>query len=117
MTVEPGVPGDRTLSEVLADLVAEGFSEDVLVREDGQLCCRGCGHCVAAEDMQLRALRRIEGASDPADMAAVLGLECPACGTRGTAVVRFGPETGPGDEIVLQHLEDHRRPDERRSPS
>jgi hypothetical protein len=116
VTVEPGVPGDRTLSEVLAELAAEGFPEDVLVREDGQLCCRGCGHCVAAEDMQLRALRRIEGASDPADMAAVLGLECPACGARGAAIVRYGPEAGPGDEVVLRHIDDKRWLHDERSP-
>jgi hypothetical protein len=67
--------------------------------------------------MLLRTLRRIEGASDPADMAAVLGLECPACGARGAAIVRYGPEAGPGDEIVLTHLDD-RRPliHEERSP-
>ncbi|HJR24210.1 MAG TPA: hypothetical protein VJ804_01970 [Acidimicrobiales bacterium] len=116
MTVEPGVPGDRTLTEVLAGLSEEGFTEDVLVREDGQLCCARCGHCVAAEDMQLRALRRLEGASDPSDMAAVLGLECPACGMRGTAIVRFGPEAGPGEEIVLQHLDDQRLRHDGRSP-
>jgi hypothetical protein len=108
VTVEPGVPTDRTLVEVLADLAEEGFTEDVAVHDDGGLCCRRCGHCVAAADMQLRTLRRIEGASDPADMAAVLGLECPACGTRGAAVVRFGPEAGPGDEVVLQHIDDRR---------
>jgi hypothetical protein len=110
VTVEPGVPGDRTLVEVLAGLAEEGFTGDVSVREDGHLCCRRCGHCVAPEDMQLRALRRVEGASDPGDMAAVLGLECPGCGTRGATVVRFGPEAGPGDEIVLRHVHDSRSP-------
>ena len=116
MTSEPGVPGERTLLEVLAELAEEGFTEDVLVREDGHLCCRGCGHCVAPEDMQLKAMRRIEGASDPSDMAAVLGLECPGCGTRGTAVVRYGPEVGPGDDLVLRHLDDRRADDRGRSP-
>ncbi len=105
---EAGVPNDRTLVEVLGALAEAGFTEDVQAFADGRLCCRRCGHCVAAEDMELRELRRVEGASDPGDMAAVLGLECPACGSRGAAVVRFGPEAGPGDEIVLRHLPDAR---------
>ena len=116
MSVEPGVPTDRTLVEVLAGLAEEGFTEDVLVREDGHVCCRRCGHCVAPQDMQLRHFRRVEGASDPGDMAAVLGLECPECGTRGSAVVRYGPEAGPGDVIILQHVDDRRPVDGDGSP-
>jgi hypothetical protein len=106
---ESGVPSDRTLVEVLDALKAEGFTEDVRVTSEGQLCCRTCGHCVHPRDMHLLALRRIEGASDPGDMAAVLGLQCPGCRAKGVAVVRYGPEAGPGDVVVLQHLEDHRR--------
>ena len=116
MTVDPGVPTESTLTELLTELAEEGFTEDVLVRDDGYVCCRHCGHCVAAEDMQLRALRRVEGASDPADMAAVLGLECPECGTKGTAIVRYGPEAAAGDVIVLQHVDDRRPVDGDRSP-
>jgi len=71
---EPFVPSDRTLLEVLDDLKAEGFTHDVRVTEDGELCCRECGYCVPAEDMELLTLRRVEGASDPGDEAAVLGL-------------------------------------------
>jgi hypothetical protein len=103
-----GVPSDRTLVEVLDDLRAEGFTVDVMVREDGRLCCRGCDHCVAPEDMELLALRRIEGASDPGDEAAVLGLRCVGCGDLGVAVVRYGPEAGPGDVAVLQAIDDQR---------
>jgi hypothetical protein len=105
----PGAPSDNTtLVELLADLRAKGFDRDIRVTEDGQLCCRDCGHCVAAEDMELLELRRLEGASDPSDMAAVLGVRCAGCGAKGVAIVRYGPEAGPGDEIVLRHLPDHR---------
>ena len=70
--------GDVTLVGLLADLRADGFTEDVQVGDDGQLCCRRCGHRVAPADMGLLDLRRIEGASDPGDEAAVLGLRCQA---------------------------------------
>src|SRR3546814_13811784 len=41
-------------------------------------------------------------------MAAVLATTCPGCGVHGTAVVRYGPEAGPGDSAVLLAIEDHR---------
>jgi hypothetical protein len=104
-----GESSGQTLIDVLADLREEGFTHDVRVTEDGQLCCRDCGHCVAAEDMELLTLRRVEGASDPGDEAAVLGLRCGGCGELGVAIVRYGPEAGPGDVIVLQHVDDRRR--------
>ena len=104
----PGVPTDRTLVELLADLRAEGYERDVTVHEDGQLCCRGCDHCVAPEDMELLTLRRVEGASDPGDEAAVLGLRCAGCNELGVAVVRYGPEAGPGDVAVLRAVADRR---------
>ena len=107
--VIPGTAaGNSTLVEVLDDLRSRGFVEDVQVDEEGHLCCRSCGCCVDPADVQLIELRRVEGASDPGDMAAVLGVECPGCGKRGAAVVRYGPEAGPGDAAVLQHLDDRR---------
>ena len=73
--VIPGTPtGGSTLVEVLDDLRELGFVEDVQVDEAGRLCCRVCGCCVAAADTELLELRRVEGASDPGDMAAVLGV-------------------------------------------
>jgi hypothetical protein len=100
---------DVTLTEVLAELTKAGYVADFFVDEDdGQVCCGSCRACQPPESLQLDGLRRIEGASDPADMAAVLALTCPSCGTKGTAIVRFGPEASAGDAIVLQHLDDAR---------
>jgi hypothetical protein len=90
-----------TLVEVLDDFQRRGFTEDFLLDDNGSLCCRGCGCCRPPEAVDLDGLVRVEGASDPADMAAVLALTCPACGRHGTAVVRFGPEAGPGDAAFL----------------
>jgi hypothetical protein len=49
-------------------------------------------------------LRRIEGASDPADMIAIAAVKCPNCGTKGTAVLGFGPEADEDDAEVLRRL-------------
>jgi hypothetical protein len=105
----PGAPSDNTtLVEILAELRTLGFERDVQVTDAGELCCRECGHCVPAASMELLELRRLEGASDPADEAAVLGVRCGGCGALGVAIVRYGPEAGPGDEMVLRELADRR---------
>ncbi len=105
----PTDPGESTtLSEVLELLVAEGFTRDMFVTAEGALRCGACHQDTAPADLSLERMVRIEGASDPADMAAVLGVLCRHCGARGTAIVRFGPEAGPQDDAVLLALDDHR---------
>jgi hypothetical protein len=56
----------------------------------------------------MSSLRRLEGASDPADMVAIVALTCPNCGARGTVVLGFGPAGSPDDADVLGVLRDHR---------
>lgn len=105
----PGVPVDRTLMSVLEELRAEGFTGDMIVTTTAHVRCGSCHHEADPSRLELNALRRIEGASDPSDEAAVLALTCSVCGAKGTAVVRFGPEASPQDDEVLHKVEDLRR--------
>lgn len=105
----PGVPVDRTLMSVLEELNADGFTGDMFVTRTAQIRCGSCHHDADPSQLELHAIRRIEGASDPSDEAAVLALTCTACGARGTAIVRFGPEASPEDDAVLRAVEDLRR--------
>ena len=104
----PGVPVDRTLLSVLEELRVAGFDRDMFVTADAQIRCGSCHHVAEPAELDLDAIRRLEGASDPSDEAAVLALTCRICGARGTAVVRFGPEAGPQDDAVLRAVADHR---------
>jgi hypothetical protein len=104
-----GAPSDNTtMVNVLESFRERGFDADFFVTPDSTVRCGVCRHAVAPQELNLDLMRRVEGASDPSDMAAVLGLICPACGARGTAVVRFGPEAGPEEDDVLRALDDHR---------
>ncbi|MDQ2651377.1 MAG: hypothetical protein M3Z03_17710 [Actinomycetota bacterium] len=109
-SMQPGSPSDNTtLVEVLADLAASGYDRDVFVREDdGWVCCSACRACQAPDQLILDGIRRLEGASDPADMAAVLAVTCASCGIHGTAVVKFGPEATEGEAILLRTIDDAR---------
>lgn len=93
-----------TLVEVLAELSGLGYTTEFFVHADGRLCCRVCGVCAEPGTVKVESLRRLEGASDPGDMAAVLAVQCHVCGGRGLAVVRYGPEAGPGEAAFLSGL-------------
>lgn len=102
----PGVPVDRTLISVLDQLRDEGFDRDMFVTAEGFVRCGVCRHDARPAELQLHAIRRLEGASDPADEAAVLALTCRQCGARGTAVVRYGPEAEAYEGDLLRAVED-----------
>lgn len=107
-----GAPSDNTtILEELERFRAEGYVEDFLVRPGALLQCRRCQHTTAAGALELDALRRLEGASDPDDMSAVLALECQDCGAKGTALVAYGPTATEDEDELLRQLPDVDRTD------
>lgn len=109
MDDEPGEREDETILDVLGELESLGFTGQFMPREGGQVECLTCHRLSPADETVFRHLRRLEGASDPDDMLAVVGLACPHCGARGTAVLGYGPEASAVDTEVLELLEDCRR--------
>jgi hypothetical protein len=97
--------GDATLEEVINEFEAAGFSGQLMPDRNGHIRCLTCGNRTHADELTVHGLRRLEGASDPADMAAVVALECPHCGTRGTVALKYGPGADIEDADVLQLLE------------
>ncbi len=98
-----------SITAILDQFEDEGFSGQFAVREDGRIACLACGEEHPAASVEMHALRRTEGASDPADMLAVVALCCPNCATQGTAVLNYGPEATVDDAEILVALEDERR--------
>lgn len=93
-----------TLGEIMATMDAAGFSGQMAARPGGTILCFTCRNESPAADFDLQAQRRTEGASDPSDMLAIVGLACPRCGTLGTVVLGYGPEADPDDAEVLVRL-------------
>ena len=100
-----------SLTSIISQFEERGFTGQLAVREAGMLACLSCRMEHPAAEFEMDALRRTEGASDPDDMAAVVGLTCPHCSARGTVVLKFGPEASAEESEVLLALEDHREDD------
>ena len=102
-----------SMFEILRDFQADGYGGDLFAVEGGSIRCGSCSTERPAGDYDVAELRRMEGASDPADMAAVVAATCPSCGERGAMVVMYGPEAGPADSDVLAALTTPATPEER----
>ena len=108
MTDAPAPSDNTTLTAVLAAYQDDGYGEQMMVDDEGRLSCPSCGNRAEPEDIELHSLRRLEGASDPDDMVAVLAVACPSCGAKGTLVLPFGPQASEAEAEVLLRLSDAR---------
>jgi hypothetical protein len=101
----PGEPRDATtLLGVLAELETDGYRGGFMARDGATLECLTCRTRTAVSDMRVTRISRLEGASDPDDMLAVVALVCPVCTAKGTIVLNYGPEASELDDDVFQHL-------------
>jgi hypothetical protein len=98
-------PSDTPLLAVLRMYEAEGYTAQFDSRDGGLVHCFTCGADNPAEGCRHGELQRLEGASDPADMLAVVPVRCPDCNARGVLVANYGPEASAADAEVLRSLE------------
>ena len=102
---QPGVPSDNTtLVEVLASLEAAGYRSQFAVTEDGLVQCGSCGARSDPHLLRVLEMRRLEGASDPDDMVAVVATTCPSCRCEGTIVMGYGVNATGGEPAVARAL-------------
>ncbi len=104
-----GAPSDNTtLTEVLDGYADAGFTSSFGAQDGGTIRCDSCGSQLDANQVDMRSLRRLEGASDPDDMMAVVAMQCGVCGASGTMVLGYGPASSDLDGDVLRALQDRR---------
>jgi hypothetical protein len=89
---------------VLDRATAAGYVAVFEPEPGAMLRCRTCDAVSEASTFERQWQNRLEGASDPDDMAQVSGLVCPACGARGTFVSLFGPGAGTDAAEVMVAL-------------
>jgi hypothetical protein len=92
------------MRELLAAFERQGFVSQFAACEQGRIECVACHHVIDAGIADVRGFRRLEGASDPDDMVAVVALVCPRCRSMGTMVLGFGPMATEEDSEVMERL-------------
>jgi hypothetical protein len=98
----PGAPSDNTTAVAeIADLREQGYKADFAVGEGGVVRCSQCHHEERPGDLDVDVFRRLEGASDPDDMSAILALTCRECGTKGSVMVGYGPNASAEEGDLL----------------
>lgn len=95
------VPKDLSLVPVLSIFEAAGWTANHITRPDGVFKCGSCSLESSGGEIEVQAMHRIEGASDPDDMQTVLGFECPSCCAKGVLVAAHGPAAAEQDNAFL----------------
>lgn len=99
------MPTDPPLVGVLRELDDEGYTSQFVPLEGGRVRCTARGHDFDAAEVHGETSRRLEGASDPADMLLVVALRCPVDGAPGTLVLHYGPESSAEESDVLAAID------------
>jgi hypothetical protein len=100
-----------TITEISAAFEGEGFRGQFGSGDGGEVECFTCKRRSPAETIMVERLRRLEGASDPSDMLAIVALTCPHCETPGTLILNYGPVATVEDDTILRRLEQSPPPD------
>jgi hypothetical protein len=93
-----------TVVELLKGLADDGYTSEFGVVEGAKAKCFTCRNELSAAEMQVDATKRIEGESDPDDMAVVMGVVCGQCGAKGALVAEYGPESSVESADLLRTL-------------
>ena len=105
-------PSDNTtLTTVLAGYESSGFDASFSSKDASVIECLTCRTTLPAAQFTIASLRRLEGASDPDDMIAVVAITCPKCSAQGVLVLGYGPMASAQDSDILGALHDGRGED------
>ena len=105
-------PSDNTtMTEVIDDYRKAGFASDFFAEDGAIVRCGRCSSTLDARRLAMHSIRRLEGASDPADMTVIAATSCPVCRADGTIVLGYGPMSSATDADVLMAMQDCRDDD------
>jgi hypothetical protein len=102
----PEEPIDVTLTSVLDAYRADGYEVEYAVEND--VLVDAAGREINPADVVVESMRRLEGASDPADNLVVAAITTRDGKERWTFILRFGPEASEAEAFLLQASDDRR---------
>ena len=99
-----GSVSDRSQVEVEQRLAEDGFDAQFGARPDAAVLCFTCHREFPAADLCADDARRVEGESDPSDMAILVPVTCPHCGASGALTLQFGPMASAEESEVIASM-------------
>ena len=99
-------PSDVTVTSVIDAYRADGYDIDYAVEND--VLVDGAGQAIDPVEVVVVSMRRLEGASHPADNLVVAAITIRDGKDRGTVVLRFGPEASESEAFLLRAADDRR---------
>ncbi|RNL95056.1 phosphoribosylpyrophosphate synthetase [Sinomicrobium pectinilyticum] len=94
-----------TLSQAIAELKEEGFTQDYNLRDKGVHNTQKSSH-IPAEDLNVLKIYRFEGKSNPDDNAVLYAIET-AKGERGLLLDAYGVYSGNISKEMMDKLRIH----------
>ncbi|HXW52900.1 MAG TPA: phosphoribosylpyrophosphate synthetase [Myxococcota bacterium] len=93
----------QTVSEVLARLAKQGYTEDFKAHKNGLWAFpKNCE--LDPEQLVVDKFYRFEGETNLDDEELLFALSCPSKKIKGTYLVAFGPKMDPADAQMVQRL-------------
>ena len=97
--------GAERLLDVLDEAGRHGYTVQQIAHADGPIECMACDVTTSSKDFDVEHVRRLEGASDAADLLVVVWSPCPNCAERGVLILGHGPNATADDVAVLDELD------------
>jgi hypothetical protein len=103
--IDPENPTDDAPNEVVADIEQGGGDGQFRAVPGARIQCLTCRQDFDAHTVDAERVRRLEGASDPADELILVPITCPNCGASGVLSISYGPQASPEEADVLRATE------------
>ena len=94
------MPGYDTISEAIAAMRAQGYTEDFNLAENCLICN---SQQFNPDEFEISEVHRFEGPTDPADEAVLYGIESKT-GLKGVLVNSYGYQSEPVSDAIARKL-------------
>jgi len=97
-------PSGLTIRDALVSAASKGYDLQFVAEDGGVIETSDASVSVAAREVAVDVIWRIEGASDAADQLLVAAVVAPS-GERGSLLLTYGPSASVVDDSVMQDLD------------
>ncbi len=93
-----------TLSQAVNDLIARGYTDDLILDQECVLCS-GKNASLNPDEFVIDEFHRFEGESNPSDESIVYAISSDKHGIKGVLVNAFGPSAAAINQAMVKKLD------------